>query len=129
MANGSLSPYLANKLLDHALGTASYTAPATVYLGLLLGDPEQGGTEVTEGTGYVRQATTFISSVNGGSSNAAEKTFTASGGSWGQISFIGLYDALSGGNTLFSGAVDVPKLVSDGESATVSIGDLTIGLA
>ena len=29
-----MSDYLENKVLDHVLGTTSYTMPATVYIGL-----------------------------------------------------------------------------------------------
>jgi hypothetical protein len=33
----AMSDYLENKVLDHILATTSYTAPATVYVGLSTG--------------------------------------------------------------------------------------------
>ena len=62
----ALSDYAENKILDHTLGTAAWTMPATVYLGLSvasIGD-DASGTELS-GNGYARQSISFASASSG----------------------------------------------------------------
>ena len=56
----SFSNYLENKVMLHVFGGTSYTAPATLYVGLYTSDPGEGdtGTEVSGGS-YARQTATF----------------------------------------------------------------------
>ena len=67
---GNLSNYLENKILDHFLGTTSYTMPADVYVALYTAAPNDagGGTEATGGS-YARQIATFSSASGGATSN------------------------------------------------------------
>jgi hypothetical protein len=126
----SLSNYLKNKLLDHSLGIAAYTMPTTMYLGLFLTDPTAANTGIeVSGYGYARQATTFSASSSGTSSNTSTEVFTASGGSFGRIKYIGLFDASTSGNLLWFGPVHVPRRVDSGESLSFIPGsiDLTLG--
>ena len=125
----AFSNYLENELLDHTLGTASYTAPGTVYLALFTTDPTDAGTGTElSGDGYSRQAVTFGAASGGSASNSTEETFTASGGNWGTISHFGLFDAATSGNLLYHGALTASKDISDGESLVFAIGDLTVSL-
>ncbi len=51
----AMSDYLELKVLDHVLGTTSYTMPSAVYLGLSTGSfgDDNSGTELT-GNNYSR---------------------------------------------------------------------------
>lgn len=125
----ALSTYLENKLLDHSLGTTSYTMPTGVFVALYTDDPTDAdaGTEVS-GSGYARQAVAFDTAASGSTANDAEITFTASGGSFGTVTHIGFRDAITSGNLLYHGALSNAKTIADGESLTVSVGDFIIGL-
>ena len=126
----ALSNYLENELLDHALGTGAFTAPSNVYLALFTSDPTDAGsgTEVS-GSGYSRQLITFGASSGGTASNSSEETFTASGGDFGTVTHIGLFDASTSGNLLFHGALDTSRSVVDGGTLTFAVGDIDITLA
>ena len=124
------SNFLELKILDHALGTASYTAPSNVYVGLFTSDPtdEGTGTEVS-GNGYARQEATFSAAASGSASTDATITFDpANGGNWGTITHIGIYDADSAGNLLWHGSVTASKVIEDGDTFQISTGSLTISL-
>jgi hypothetical protein len=45
---GAASNYLELKLLDHALGTTTYTKPTKVYLDLFTADPGEAGSFTNE---------------------------------------------------------------------------------
>ena len=128
----AMSNYAEDKTLDHSLGTAAWTAPSAIYVGLFLtgNDPTDAntGTEIT-GNGYARVAATFTAAAGGTTSNNAAVTFAAaSGGNWGEVSFVGLYDAASGGNLIYHGAVTTPKTIEDGDTFSIATGSLTISL-
>jgi hypothetical protein len=124
------SDYLEDKLLDHSLGTASFTAPSTVYVGLHTGSPgdaNDGANEVSGGS-YARQSASFSASSSGSASTSATITFPAATASWGTISHISIYDASSAGNLLFHGAVTTSKSIESGDTFQISSGNLTISL-
>ena len=58
---GSKSDYLENEILDHVLGGADYSRPATVYIALYTAAPTDagGGTEVTGGS-YAGYLTAYL---------------------------------------------------------------------
>ena len=62
----AMSDYLELKVLDHVLGTTSYTMPSAVYLGLSTGSfgDDNSGTELT-GNNYSRKVITFASAASG----------------------------------------------------------------
>lgn len=121
-----ISDYAENKLLDHILGTASYTSPTNIYLSLYTSDPgdDDSGTEIA-GSGYSRQLITFNAAASGSASLATEVTFTASGGTWGTVSHMGIHDASTGGNLLWHGPLTNSKTIEDGDSLTWAVGSLT----
>lgn len=125
-----MSDYLENEILDHTLGTGSYTMPSNVYAALFTSDPTDAGTGTElSGDGYARQAITFGAASGGSASNTNSPTFTASGGSWGTITHFGLYDSVSGGNLLYHGSLTSSKTVADGESVVFTTGNLTVTAA
>jgi len=124
----SKSNYLENKLLDHALGTAAFTAPSNVYLGLFTSDPadDASGTELS-GNGYARVAVTFNASSSGSATGPTSTTeFTASGGNFGNVTHFAIFDALTSGNMLFHGSLTSAKTISDGDTLRFAAASITI---
>lgn len=84
-----ISDYFANKLLDHGLGTASYTAPTTVYVALFTEDlvrqtqPPSG--ELSAGN-YARVAVTFDAADDQKARNDAVVTFPTPNADWAPAS-------------------------------------------
>jgi hypothetical protein len=133
----AMSNYLENKLIDHIFRGVAYTAPTTVYIGLLTSAPDDtgGGTEVsTSGTNYGRVsvvcnttnwaatngATTVTnpsSGTTGTTSNNGAINFLAPSATWGLITHFGVYDAVSGGNLLFWGSLTASKQVNNADAA------------
>jgi hypothetical protein len=66
---------------------------------------------------------------SGTAANAAQETFTASGGNWGTITHWGLYDAETNGNLLIYGALDASRTINDGDSLTFAAGAIDITAA
>lgn len=129
---GAATNYLELKLLDHSLGTATYTKPTTVYLSLHTSDPgETGSTSAeisTSSTAYARQSITFAAAASGSAASNATVTFSAATASWGTITHIGINDASTGGNMLYYGAVTTSKAIDTGDTFQVTSGNLTIAL-
>jgi len=130
----SASNYLENEILDHILGEGNknYTAP-TLYIALLTGitDGETGNvSEVAASFGYTRIGVDFADAVDGVSLNSNTPTFgPASGGNWGNVTHMGVYDALTAGNLLFYGALAVPKNITDGDTFQINPNALSISLS
>lgn len=122
-----MSNYLENKLVDHTLGTTAYTKPTNVYLALYTSDPTDAntGTEVS-GSGYARQLITWNAASSGSSTNNTAETFSASGGSWGTVTHIGIFDALTGGNLLLYANLTTSRPVNDGDSLLFAVGSITV---
>lgn len=126
----AMSDYLENKVLDHVLGTTSYTMPATVYIGLSTGSfaDDNSGTELSGGS-YARQSIAFDAAASGTTDNTAAVDFPVATASWGTVSHYGLFDALSGGNLLIHGAFTASKTVDSGDVLRISAGELDITAA
>ncbi len=125
---GIASDHLENELYDHVLRNLSFTPPATVYVALFDVDPGDDGTGGTElsGGGYARQAVAFSAPTNGQGSNTGQIVFPTAVGDWGGVSGWALFDAVSAGNMLFHGALEISKFISDGQDAKFEAGDLEI---
>lgn len=126
----AMSDYLENEILDHILGTGSYTMPTTVYVGLSTGsfNDDNSGTELS-GNGYARQSIAFSAASSGTASNSGAVDFPAATGSWGTVSHFGLFDASTGGNLLIHGALTASKAVDTGDILRVAAGDMDITAA
>jgi hypothetical protein len=128
----ALSDYSEKLLLDWAMTTGTATRPTAWYVALYTAAPNDagGGTEVTGG-GYVRKAVTFAAATTPGgtTSNTGDVTWTASGASFGTVGWIGIHDAVSGGNLLWHGAMTASKIVNDGDTLEFSIGNIDLTIA
>lgn len=124
---GNLSNYLEDKLIDHFLGTTSFTAPAAVYVALYTVAPSDagGGTEVTGGS-YARQTATFTASASGATSNNANIDFTNMPAA--TVVAIGIHDALTSGNLLLWGTLTTNKTTDAGDTLRIATGDLDISI-
>lgn len=124
---GNLTNYLENKLIDHFLGTTSYTMPADVYIALFTVAPSDagGGTEVTGGS-YARQVATFSAASSGATSNDSNVDFT--GMPAATTVAIGIFDALTSGNMLLYGTLTTNKTTDAGDTLRIATGDLDISI-
>lgn len=128
----ALSDYAEKLILDWMMTTGSATRPTSWYIALFTAAPSDsgGGTEVT-GSGYARQSVTFDagSSPGGTTQNSGAVSFTASGGNFGTVTHIGIFDAVSGGNLLWHGAMTASKTINDGETLEFSAGNIDLTIA
>lgn len=124
----SFSDYLENKVLLHVFGGTAYTAPTTLYVALFTTDPGEAGTgtEVTGGS-YARRTATFSVTASTATNTAAIEFPTATA-SWGTITYAAVYDALSGGNLLGSGALTTSKTINSGDVLRIPASSLNITL-
>jgi len=125
-----MSNFLENALINATLRNTTYTSVATVYVSLWTTDPTDAGsgTEVSGGS-YARTAVTFGAPSNGVTTNSADVTFPTATGSWGTVGWIGINDALSGGNLLYHTALDASKTIGSGDIFKISTGNLSVTLA
>lgn len=124
---GNLSDYLENKLIDHFLGTATYTKPTSVYVALYSVAPTDsgGGTQLTGGS-YARQLATFSASSSGATSNSSNIDFT--GMPAATTVAIGIFDAITSGNLLLWGTLTTNKTTDAGDTLRIATGDLDISI-
>ena len=124
---GNLTNYLENKLIDHFLGTTSYTMPADVYVALFTAAPSDaaGGTEVTGGS-YARQIATFTAASSGATSNDSNIDFTGMPAT--TTVAIGIFDAITTGNMLLYGTLTTNKTTDAGDTLRIATGDLDISI-
>lgn len=128
----ALSDYSEKLLLDFLMTTGTATRPTAWYVALYTAAPSDsgGGTEVS-GSGYARQAVTFNAAATPGGTtdNSTAVTFTAAGGSWGTVSHIGIFTAVTGGSLLWHGAMTASKTIADGDTLEFAIGNIDLTLA
>ena len=128
----ALSDYAEKLLLDFLMTTGTATRPTNWYVALFTSATNDagGGTEVSAG-GYARQSVSFdaASSPGGTTSNSGEVSFTASGGDYGTVTHMGIFDASSSGNLLWHGALTASKTVADGDTLTFAAGNIDLTMA
>lgn len=128
------SDFLENEILDHILSAATFTAAATVYIGLAtaaITDATTGST-VTEAdyTGYARvavtnNATNFPAASAGAKSNGTEFAFPEkTGGADDTVTDAFVADAASAGNIYYWAPLAASKTIQNGDVPRFPIGDL-----
>jgi hypothetical protein len=140
---GAFTTYLGNKLLDWMWRGQTRTAPANVYAALMTttGTAGSAGTEVAVG-GYARVAIACslaawedTQNAGGGvaSSGTTDETETEAATTWpvpsadqGTVTAMELYDALSGGNRLWWGALNAPKTILAGQAVVAAAGAIKV---
>ncbi len=142
----AMSDYLENKLIDQLFRAQTAPSTGTLYIGLLTAAPSDsgGGTEVSGGS-YARVAVTSSlanwagtqsagssvasSGTSGATSNNNAITFPTPTAGWGTVTHFGIYDAASGGNLLFWGALTIAKTVNQADTVTFPAASLSITFA
>lgn len=121
------SNFLEKALLDHVLKVAAYTVPTNVYVALFTtATADDGtGTEVIGGS-YARQTSTWSAATlgTGATSNSAAIAFTNMPAC--TVTHVALFDAVSGGNMLYHGALTSSQVVAAGNTFQFAIGDVDI---
>jgi len=116
-------------VLDDVLGTAAFTAPTTVYIGLYTSatGAAGGGTEVS-GNGYTRKAMAFDAASAGASDNTSAVEFDTATGSWGTITHTAVLDASTSGNMLMENALTASKVIASGDVFRFQAGEFDVTL-
>lgn len=124
----SFTDYLENAVLNYVFRNTGTPTSTNVYLGLFTVTPSDSaaGTEVS-GNGYARQATAFDASSGGAIANTSEESFTATGGDFGTVVAVGVFDAATSGNLLAWDGITA-AIIADGDSLLFPAGDVDISL-
>ena len=125
-----MSNYLEQALINVTLRGTAFTAPTTIYVALFTSDPTDAGTGTqVSGGSYARTAVTFAAPSDGISLSNADCTFPQATASWGTVSHIGLFDALTSGNMLYYTPLDVSKTIDTGDIFKILSGSLSVQLS
>lgn len=142
----AMSDYLENKMVDQLFRGQTAPTTSTLYVALLTAAPSDsgGGTEVSGGA-YARVAvtssltnwagtqsagsTTASSGTSGQTSNNIAITFPTPSSTWGTATHFGIYDASTGGNLLFHGALSIAKTINESDTVTFPVGTLSVTFA
>lgn len=130
----AISDYLEAKIINHVLRNTAYTSPGTsIYVALHTASPTDagGGAEVSGGS-YARQQVTAWDApgaTDGHTQNTNAIVFPTATASWGTVTHVGIWDAVSGGNLLFHGALDASKVVDTDDVFQFAAGALDVTIA
>jgi hypothetical protein len=118
---GSFADFLEDEILDHVFGAATFSAAASLFIGLSTTTITDAGGNITEpvGNGY---------SLAGLVENDITFTFPEASGSWGVIIDFFISDLATGGNIYLYGTLDVSKTIDAGDTARFDPGDFNITL-
>lgn len=142
----AMSDFLENKLIDQLFRGQVAPTTTTLYVALLTAAPSDsgGGTEVSGGAyarvavtssltnwaGTQAAASTVASAGTGGqTSNNVSISFPTPTANWGTVTHFGIYDAASGGNLLFWGALTITKTINQADTVTFPAASLSITFA
>jgi hypothetical protein len=117
----SLTNYGENAVLGLVRGAATF------WLALFCEVPGEEGTGAEiSGGGYVRQRVSFGEASGGALENAEAIEFPTASSDWGTAAGWAIFDAETGGNMWWAGAVDVPKPLYAGDIYRVDAGGLSL---
>lgn len=129
MPSSTLSNATSQSFMDYLLkGIVLPSLSGSLYLCLFTTTPNAngtGGVEVsTSGTGYARvelprQTTTWTgpTGTNQEYNNTAEIVFPVPTGNWGTIVSLGIYDAASNGNLVFTSTIATARSIQLGDGS------------
>jgi len=117
-------------LLKFLLTTDSVTRPTNWYVGLYASGNQPSdsasGTELS-GSGYARQSVSFSVTGNAGT-NSGTITFPTATGSWGTVTFAGIFDAQTSGNLIAYAQLGASKVIDTNDILQISGSSLTLTL-
>lgn len=123
----SLSDYLENAVADLVLNGTAFTALSTVYVKLHLGAPGESGT-ANAATETTRKAATFGAAASGVSTSDADISWTSYPAAE-TVTHVSVWDAVSSGNCLLTGALTASKTMGVGDTLTIPTGSMTLTMA
>lgn len=123
-------------ILNHAIGKATWTPPTSYWIGLSTTTPTDAAGNFTEpvGNNYARieVVTADWNAASGTAPTVATNlnplTFAAATGSWGTLTYAGLFAASSGGSHQWFGALTASATVNTGGTVTIAAGALILQL-
>ena len=120
----SISNYAELKILEHTTGKTAWTIPSNVYVKLHTGDAGEAGT-TNAATETTRKVAAWATASSGAIATSAtiEWTNVAATETYSHWS---MWDALTGGNCLWTGALSSSAAVTAGD--TFQITSLTLSL-
>tara|TARA_B100000965_G_scaffold295547_1_gene253704 strand:+ start:666 stop:1058 length:393 start_codon:yes stop_codon:yes gene_type:complete len=117
-------------LLKFLLTADSVTRPTNWYVGLYASGNQpsdsSAGTELS-GSGYARQSVSFSVTGNAGT-NSGTITFPTATGSWGTVTFAGIFDAQTSGNLIAYAQLGASKVIDTNDILQISGSSLTLTL-
>lgn len=119
-----------NKVLTWTFTADAVTRPTAWYLALFTTDPAEdaSGTEVSStGTAYARQTVAFTVTGNTATNSAAVEFPTATA-SYGTVTHVAVFDAVTAGNMIAYAALSSSKSIDTGDVLRVPAGDLDVTL-
>lgn len=120
----SISNYAELKILEHTTGKTAWTIPTTVYVKLHTADAGEDGTTAAA-TNATRQSAAWAAAASGAIATSATITWT-NVSTTETYSHWSLWDALTVGNCLWTGALASSAAVTAGD--TFQITSLTLSL-
>lgn len=128
----SATRYARKKILDDLTGVATYAWP-DLYLSAHTADPTETGSHANEvsGGGYARVPLAGVmgaADLDGFSVNTVLINFGTASADWGTITYLGIEDALSGGNMVCPGVPSTPRTITSGQPLQIPVGQLRLRL-
>lgn len=118
------SDYLENEVLDHVLGTGSWTMPSNTYIKLHIGAPGEDGTSNPAGN-TTRQEANWNAASGGTAALSATVVWTSVSNSE-TYSHFSVWDHVSAGNCLIVGALDSGVAVTAGGTFNLTALNVTL---
>jgi len=135
----ALTDYLESALLNHIFRGSAYTAPTSLYIGLVQGfnsgNLESGVLDEPSTGGYARQeyaadSSNWITPYSSGSAKYTHNTsaieFPVATANIGDVSGVFIADDPSSGNILFYGQLSSARNIREGDQFVFSSGSLKI---
>lgn len=121
----SISNYMENAILDKVFRNTNFSV-TTPYVSLHTADPGETGADEVTGGSYARQLGTFDAAASGATANTSAITWL--GMPSATVTYVGIWDAVSGGNFVWSGALTSPEVIGAGDGCFFAAGALDITL-
>ena len=124
-------------VLNYIFGnTSNFDTQPTIHIALSTSAPAEDGSNVTEpvGNNYARVAAPASDWNNATDAdpsvidNASSIDFPTPSGSWGTVTHFVIFDALTSGNVIASGALAASRAIGSGDTVSFPAGDLDITL-
>lgn len=121
----TISDYLENKILDKIFRNTDFSVTAA-YISLHTADPGETGINEVTGGSYARQSASFNVAASGATANSGVVDFISMPAV--TVTHIGLWDAATGGNFLWGGALAASKTTNSGDTFRIPAGDIDISI-